>query len=52
VTLKIEWSVGAATFERVLSLRIRYSLEKAVLQSLSGLTNALRRTRPVATVGT
>ena len=52
VTLKIEWSVGAATFERVLSLRIRYSLEKAVLQSLSGLTNALRRIRPVATVGT
>jgi putrescine aminotransferase len=52
VTLRIEWSVGAATFERMLSLRIRYSLEKAVLHSLSGLTNALQRIRPVATVGT
>ena len=52
VTLRIEWSVGAATFERMLSLRIRYSLEKAVLNSLSDLTNALHRIRPVVTVGT
>lgn len=45
--LKIEWSVGAASFERVLSLRIRYSMEKAARHSLSELTNELRETHLV-----
>ena len=34
---RIEWDVGTGGFERVLSLRLRYSLEKAVARALSGL---------------
>jgi putrescine aminotransferase len=47
VTMKLEWSVGAATFERMLSLRIRYSLEKATMRALTALAGAVRASSPV-----
>jgi hypothetical protein len=40
--MKLEWSVGAATFERLLSLRIRYSMEKATERALSELATSMR----------
>jgi len=47
VRMKLEWSVGAATFERLLSLRIRYSLEKATARALSELAGGMRASSPV-----
>jgi hypothetical protein len=37
LTLRMEWDLGTGAFERVLSLRIRYSLEKAMDNTLSRL---------------
>jgi putrescine aminotransferase len=37
LTFRMEWDVGTGGFERVLSLRLRYSLEKAMNETLSHL---------------
>ena len=37
LTFRIAWDVGTGGFERVLGLRLRYSLEKAVTRALAGL---------------
>jgi putrescine aminotransferase len=37
LTFRMEWDVGTGGFERVLSLRLRYSLEKAMNEALSHL---------------
>jgi carbon monoxide dehydrogenase subunit G len=39
VVFHLHWDVGTGGFERVLSLRLRHSLEKAVDRALSGLSH-------------
>ena len=43
LTVEVSWDAGTAEFERILSLRLRYSLERAVRQAMTRIAEGARR---------
>jgi putrescine aminotransferase len=43
ITMEVSWDAGTAEFERILSLRLRYSLERAVREAIARIAEGTRR---------